>query len=368
MANELPEDLVTLILLWLPVVSLLRFKCVCKSWYALITQQNFVRKHLLHNKNSNTHLLLNTFNKTMEDYVVYMISYEELQISLTQPLPPPFFGNGEKFCISVVGSCNGLVCLHEKRFHNTLKVVIWNPTTKETKVVPKSNLPLFAPAEYCTHIQDACMDFGSVSGAVPGSVLGLGEVFSFDLGPVSSASYSVSVLGFDPDPGSISASGHAPLPLVSLGAAGDGFGSSLVVPAASDPVLSTMLVSKPATTTVSRSATPVGSPCLFDSTHLGFGLSKLQIWLLEWIKDRLKINEEVKDKDHSAFLKGMEEDFRWINLVACEQGRLEVDKEDIRSISVVACEEGRWEVDEEEDDRKVAWLNEMKEELRLTVA
>ncbi|XP_059436789.1 F-box/kelch-repeat protein At3g23880-like [Corylus avellana] len=155
MANELPEDLVTLILIWLPVVSLLRFKCVCKSWYALITHQNFVRKHLLHNNNSNTHLLLKTFNKTMEDYVVSMISYEELQISLTQPLPPPFFGNSHKFRISVVGSCNGLVCLHA---YNTLNVVIWNPTTKETKVVPKSNLPRFAPAGYRTRIQG--MGFG----------------------------------------------------------------------------------------------------------------------------------------------------------------------------------------------------------------
>jgi hypothetical protein len=55
-------------------------------------------------------------------------------------------------------------------------------------------------------------------------------------------------------------------------------------------------------------------------------------------------------------------------LVAREQGRLEVDEEDIRSISMVACEEGQWEVNEEEDDRKVAWLIEMKEELRLMVA
>ena len=53
---------------------------------------------------------------------------------------------------------------------------------------------------------------------------------------------SISVLDFDPGPGSVSATGHAPLLLVSLGAAGDGFGSSLEVPAASDPVLSTRLV------------------------------------------------------------------------------------------------------------------------------
>jgi hypothetical protein len=98
--------------------------------------------------------------------------------------------------------------------------------------------------------------------------------------------------------GSVSSSDHGPLTLVVHVAAGDG--------------------SDPATTMVFGYASTVGSPCLNDSTHLGFGLSKSQIWLLEWIKDQLKINEEVKDKDHSAFLKGMEEDFLWINLVARE--------------------------------------------------
>jgi hypothetical protein len=102
------------------------------------------------------------------------------------------------------------------------------------------------------------------------------------------------------------------------------------------------------------------------SLSLGFGLSKSQIWLLEWIKDRLKIHEEVKDEDHSVFLKDMEEEFRLINLVAREEGRLLVDEEDIRWICMVACEEGRWEVDEEEDDRKVAWMIENKEKISLS--
>ncbi|GLT81367.1 hypothetical protein SLA2020_527560 [Shorea laevis] len=95
MAKELPEDLVTQILIWLPVVSLLRFKSVCKSWYALITHQNFITKHLLHNKNSNTLIL----PKTSKDYVVSMLSYETLQVSLTQPLPPPYFGIDKKVWI-----------------------------------------------------------------------------------------------------------------------------------------------------------------------------------------------------------------------------------------------------------------------------
>jgi hypothetical protein len=63
---------------------------------------------------------------------------------------------------------------------------------------------------------------------------------------------------------------------------------------------------------------PARSPGLLDSKHLGFGLAKSQIWRLGWIEDRLKINEEVKGEDHSAFLKIMEEDFHWINLVARE--------------------------------------------------
>jgi hypothetical protein len=116
-----------------------------------------------------------------------------------------------------------------------------------------------------------------------------------------------------------------------------------------------------------ESAIPAGSPRLLDSKHLAFGLAKSQIWLLEWIEDRLKINEELKDEDHSVFLKAMVEDFRWINLVAREQGRLVVDEEDIRSLSIVACE-GGWKVDEEEDARKVAWLIKMKDKLSLSIA
>ncbi|KAE7995653.1 hypothetical protein FH972_000427 [Carpinus fangiana] len=145
MFKDLPEDLVAQILVWLPVVSLLRCKCVSKSWYALITHQSFVRKHLLHNKNSsNTLLLLNMFNITTLNFVFSTLSYETFQLSLTQPAHPWGFGNIKKGNIRVVGSCNGLVCLHAMSSF----VVIWNPATRETKVVPESNLPRHLPAGY----------------------------------------------------------------------------------------------------------------------------------------------------------------------------------------------------------------------------
>ncbi|KAL3567325.1 hypothetical protein D5086_029976 [Populus alba] len=44
--DPLPEDLITEILSWLPVKALLQFKCVCRSWYAIITSQAFIAKHL----------------------------------------------------------------------------------------------------------------------------------------------------------------------------------------------------------------------------------------------------------------------------------------------------------------------------------
>jgi F-box interacting protein len=139
MAKELPEDLVKQILVWLPIVSLLRFKCVCKSWYALITHQSFITKHLQHN-NNNRNILLKMRDKITKDYVVSTLSYETLQLSHTQPAPPSVFAIDKSICI--VGSCNGIVCLQDMSLHN-FKVVIWNPATKETKIVLKSNLSRF---------------------------------------------------------------------------------------------------------------------------------------------------------------------------------------------------------------------------------
>ncbi|KAG7969292.1 hypothetical protein I3843_07G023800 [Carya illinoinensis] len=138
MNNHFPEDLLLQILLWLPVISLSRFKCVCKSWYAFISDQTFIYKHLLHtqspsNRNKNTLLLVKRRDKITTKLVVSTLSYETLQVSLAQ--------HG---CISwalVMVS----VCLHDSgSWNNTL---LWNPATKETKVVPISNMPLLS-ADY----------------------------------------------------------------------------------------------------------------------------------------------------------------------------------------------------------------------------
>ena len=47
---ELPEDIVPDILKWLPVKSLVRFRCVSKSWHSLITSSSFIHMHLHFNQ------------------------------------------------------------------------------------------------------------------------------------------------------------------------------------------------------------------------------------------------------------------------------------------------------------------------------
>ncbi|KAL0007208.1 hypothetical protein SO802_008710 [Lithocarpus litseifolius] len=48
--KSLPEELVEEILAWLTVKSLVRFKCVKKSWSALFQTPTFIAKHLRYNQ------------------------------------------------------------------------------------------------------------------------------------------------------------------------------------------------------------------------------------------------------------------------------------------------------------------------------
>ncbi|KAM1033397.1 hypothetical protein TB2_036384 [Malus domestica] len=44
-SSELPFEIIVEILSWLPVLSLLRFKCVCKQWFLLLQDYKFIAKH-----------------------------------------------------------------------------------------------------------------------------------------------------------------------------------------------------------------------------------------------------------------------------------------------------------------------------------
>lgn len=105
-----PNDLITKILLLLNVKSILRFKCVSKSWNTLISDSIFVKLHL-QLLPQNKHLLLIPFdpkNNQNSGIVSFPICRLLENKSVTLVNEPNMH---MKDCSRVIGSYNGLVCL-----------------------------------------------------------------------------------------------------------------------------------------------------------------------------------------------------------------------------------------------------------------
>ncbi|KAM3249134.1 hypothetical protein P3L10_010903 [Capsicum annuum] len=114
MAN-LPEELITEILLKLPIKSLLKFRSVCKSWLELISSPEFVKNHLLlstTNKDYNHHGILLKFASKNEhgvkDCSLRVVLYHPETGALVDLDYPGKNRHDHPF---LVDSVNGLVCL-----------------------------------------------------------------------------------------------------------------------------------------------------------------------------------------------------------------------------------------------------------------
>uniref|UniRef100_A0A7N2LHT3 F-box domain-containing protein n=1 Tax=Quercus lobata TaxID=97700 RepID=A0A7N2LHT3_QUELO len=138
--NHIPEDIVFDVLSRLPVKSLLRFSCVCKSWSSLIHSRSFISTHL--NMSS-----CRVDNDHDHGYVMHMprSSVENTQLC-TVTCDRTFD------CISefrapfirytyVVGSCNGLLCLYYYWNFN-YNVHFWNPSIRKFKSLPTASIIL----------------------------------------------------------------------------------------------------------------------------------------------------------------------------------------------------------------------------------
>ncbi|XP_062009861.1 F-box/kelch-repeat protein At3g06240-like [Rosa rugosa] len=134
------EDIVSEILARLPVRSLLRFRCVCKSWRALIADSHFVKKHSSYAERGigdNNSKLLFLMNPPLS------IDYEALKDLkeggdgwfARRELHFPVKLAAYQFMherIRILGSCNGLICVECQG----VGIVVWNPCTGEYKVLP----------------------------------------------------------------------------------------------------------------------------------------------------------------------------------------------------------------------------------------
>jgi hypothetical protein len=115
-------DVITEILSLLPVKSLMRFSCINKSFYTLISDPYFVQMHL---KKSKRNPQLSAITGNYTSVVTFTKISSLLQNSWTTIQYDNLPSNHNRW--SLVGSCNGLLCLNDK---NGERLYFWNPATK----------------------------------------------------------------------------------------------------------------------------------------------------------------------------------------------------------------------------------------------
>ncbi|KAG8390674.1 hypothetical protein BUALT_Bualt01G0108200 [Buddleja alternifolia] len=129
-----PEEIITEILSRLPVKSLLKFRCVSKSWRSLISTKHFIKSHLtISTKNTkfNHHSIISTLLHpyyTLKSCSLHSLLYNPITyaVDFDYPMKNP------KNSVRIVGCCNGLVCIAI----NGKYFFLWNPSTKQHKKLP----------------------------------------------------------------------------------------------------------------------------------------------------------------------------------------------------------------------------------------
>jgi len=128
----LADELIVEVISFLDVKSLMRFKCVSKSWNLLISDPFFVKKHLL---------------KSSRKPYLTLLSSSYSKIALLNPFPiSRLFENSSVNLVDhnpncqlidcrdqhdIIGSCNGLICFHGS-VQDTAEIYLylWNPAMR----------------------------------------------------------------------------------------------------------------------------------------------------------------------------------------------------------------------------------------------
>ncbi|KAK4266540.1 hypothetical protein QN277_027440 [Acacia crassicarpa] len=128
----LPQEIITSILVRLPVKSLIRFLCVCKDWKNLFRTPSFFAEHLHHSSRQNSLLLIvDSIIPEANSRHLYSLN-REMQIHEIQKSR-----NIGHFKPGCVYSSNGLLCVGlDNECPDSLW--LWNPTIRVVRQVPKS--------------------------------------------------------------------------------------------------------------------------------------------------------------------------------------------------------------------------------------
>ncbi|KEH32246.1 putative F-box domain, galactose oxidase/kelch, beta-propeller, F-box associated interaction [Medicago truncatula] len=125
---HLPHELVIQILLSLPVKSLTRFKCVCKSWFSLISHDaHFANSHFQLHAATQAHRIAINSNSVPE---IRSIDLESSFIDDSAYANHTFLPYSD---LELKCSCRGFILLH-----TCSDIHLWNPSTGAHKQIPLS--------------------------------------------------------------------------------------------------------------------------------------------------------------------------------------------------------------------------------------
>ncbi|KAI4323795.1 hypothetical protein L6164_023373 [Bauhinia variegata] len=127
-----PEDITRDIFSRLPVKSLTRFQSLSKDIPKLFKTPTFISEHLHHSR-SNPSLLCMVLSLQRNMYLIKREMKEEPE-QVNCPI--------NLLHVCVVGSCNGLICLHHVKLSSPQVFSIWNPAKKEFRQIepPKNKI------------------------------------------------------------------------------------------------------------------------------------------------------------------------------------------------------------------------------------
>ncbi|KAL4379838.1 hypothetical protein GQ457_02G038600 [Hibiscus cannabinus] len=139
--SELPEVLIMEILVRLPVKSLTRFNCVCRSWCCCFQTSNFISKHHdINLKNNRLNLLCTRsvgMHRNVIPYFTQLSTEHHDFLSAKHDIHFTCFEDCG-YPPDVLGPRNGLLCIYTGGQRN--KMVLWNPSTREFKTLPPSSI------------------------------------------------------------------------------------------------------------------------------------------------------------------------------------------------------------------------------------
>ncbi|GAV81178.1 F-box domain-containing protein [Cephalotus follicularis] len=138
--RDMPEDMKIEIMLMLPVKSLLRFRCLSKSWCSLFQTPYFKTQHYLKRTSlsdtNNNHANPSVFLCRPRYYHYVHLSMLDHTLTRKQDI---------RLSFPIIDLCygNGLIC-----FWNYNMMTLWNPATREFKLLQPPCIPNLKPKKF----------------------------------------------------------------------------------------------------------------------------------------------------------------------------------------------------------------------------